>query len=112
MAAKPKEDLTGSFYCAAGLMTGGTGVFLPAQQASRRRSLPVNGLPPALPGGYLPGAQQLNHLQVGKVSKAYMHIAINILPVMVCSKLASFGYLCDHISSPENSTAQQQRCFR
>ena len=50
--------------CAAGLMTGGTGVFLPAQQASRRRSLPVGGLPSALPGGYMAGAQQLNYLQV------------------------------------------------
>ena len=49
---------------AAGLMAGGTGVFLPAQQASRRRSLPVGGVPPALPGGYIPGPQPLNYLQV------------------------------------------------
>ena len=52
---------------AAGLMTGGTGVFLPAQQASRRRSLPVGGVPPALPGGYIPGPQPLNYLQVRAV---------------------------------------------
>ena len=50
--------------CAAGLLTGGTGVFLPAQQASRRRSLPVGGIPSAMPGGFVPGAQQLSYLQV------------------------------------------------
>ncbi len=45
-------------------MAGGTGVFLPAQQASRRRSLPVGGMPPPLPGGYIPGPQPLNYMQV------------------------------------------------